>query len=47
MDTPLLGKGGKEYFLKTIIEADRFLASFGFLVGEPAAKEWFAAQEKR
>jgi acetyl esterase/lipase len=42
-----LGKGGKEYFLKTIIEADRFLASFGFLVGEPAAKEWFAAQEKR
>jgi acetyl esterase/lipase len=42
-----LGKGGKEYFLKTIIEADEFLASLGYLEGEPTAEMWFAEQEKR
>ena len=42
-----LHKGGKEYFLKTIIAADQFLASIGFLEGEPTAEEWLAAEEKR
>ncbi len=36
-----LGKGGKEFFLKTIIAADQFLASLGYLKGEPTAEEWF------
>ena len=42
-----LGKGGKEYFLKTIIEADKFLVSLGYLEGDQTAETWFAEQEKR
>ncbi len=37
----------KKYFLETTESLDRFLASLGFLSGEPTAREWFAKQEPR
>ena len=40
-------KRGEEFFLKTIIEADRFLVSLGYLDGEPTAEAWFAEQKNR
>lgn len=42
-----LGKGGKDYFIKTIIATDRFLVSLDYLEGEQTADAWFAEQERR
>jgi len=35
-----------EYFIKTAVAMDRFLASLGFLTGEPTVDVWFATEEK-
>jgi len=44
-----LHKRGKTYFLKTLVEADRFLTSLGFLEGKGKGnvEQWLARQEKR
>ena len=34
-------KGGKEYFIKTLITADKFLLDNKFLKGEEKVKQWF------
>jgi acetyl esterase/lipase len=38
------GRGGNVYFERTLTETDRFLASLGYLEGEPHVAQWLAKQ---
>jgi len=42
-----LHKKGRESFVATMTEADRFLAGLGFLQGEARAEAWLQAEEKK
>ena len=42
-----LHKNGRDSFVATMTEADRFLADLGFLQGKPRVEAWLLAEEKK
>jgi len=42
-----LHKNGRDSFVATMTEADRFLADLGFLQGKPQVEAWLQAEEKK
>ena len=42
-----LHKNGRDSFVATMTEADRFLAGLGFLQGKPHVEAWLQAEEKK